>query len=69
MKTPDASILAPDSEKEQIYRDYHGKVYGYILSKINNAHDAEDLTSDVFVKIYAKLDTFSSSKASLSTSN
>ena len=54
-------------DKEKIYRDYHDKVYGYIVSKINNPHDAEDLTADVFVKIYAKLDTFDENKASLST--
>lgn len=53
--------------KEKIYLDYRDKVYGYIVSKINNPHDAEDLTADVFVKIYAKLDTFDKSKASLST--
>ena len=54
-------------DKEKIYRDYYEKVFGYILSKINNPHDAEDLTGDVFVKIYAKLDNFDENKASLST--
>ena len=54
-------------DKEILYREYYGKVYGYIVSKINNPHDAEDLAADVFVKIYAKLDTFDENKASLST--
>ncbi|MBQ0084244.1 MAG: sigma-70 family RNA polymerase sigma factor, partial [Clostridiales bacterium] len=54
-------------DKEKIYFEYHEKVFGYILSKINNQHDAEDLTADLFVKIYAKLDTFDKNKASLST--
>ena len=53
--------------KEEIYKTYYGKVYGYFVSKINNAHNAEDLTSDVFVKIYEKIDSFDESKASLST--
>ena len=54
-------------DKEKIYRDYYEKVFGYILSKINNQFDAEDITSDVFVKVYAKLDTFDETKSSLST--
>ena len=56
-----------DVQKEKIYRDYHGKVYGYISSKINNAQAAEDLAANVFVKIYEKLDSFDEGKASLST--
>lgn len=56
-----------DKQKEQLYRDYHGKVYGYIRSKINSIQDAEDLAADVFLKIYEKIDSFDESKASLST--
>lgn len=54
-------------DKEKIYSEFHRKVYGYILSKVGNSHDAEDIAADVFVKLYAKLDTFDESKASLST--
>ena len=53
--------------KEKIYRDYHGKVCGYIRSKISSAQDAEDMAADVFVKVFEKLDSFDESKASLST--
>ncbi len=56
-----------DMQNEKIYHDYHGKVFGYMCSKIGNYHLAEELTSDVFVKIYEKLDTFDETKASLST--
>lgn len=56
-----------DTLKEQIYREYHSKVYGYLLSKMNHAQNAEDLTSDVFIKVYEKLDSFDETKASLST--
>ena len=55
------------TQKEAIYRDYHGKVSGYIRSKINSPQDAEDITADVFLKVYEKLDTFDETKASLST--
>ncbi len=54
-------------DKEKIYRDYHGKVFGYIRSKTNSLQDAEDLTADVFVKVFEKLDSFDEGKASLST--
>lgn len=56
-----------DIQKREIYRDYHGKVFGYIISKVNDTVTAEDLTSDIFVKIYEKLDSFDETKASLST--
>ncbi len=54
-------------DKEIIYREYHGKVFSYIRSKINNPQDAEDLSSEVFLKVYEKLDTFDETKASFST--
>lgn len=54
-------------DKDKIYRDYQGKVYGYILSKVNSPQDAEDIAADVFLKVYEKLDSFDESKASLST--
>lgn len=56
-----------EQNKADIYTDYHDKVMGYLVSKINNTHLAEDICSDVFLKVYEKLDTFDSSKASLST--
>ena len=60
-------MIRTDKQKEEIYRDYYGKVYGYFVSKINNSHTAEDLASDVFLKVYEKLDTFDDTKASIST--
>ena len=54
-------------DKDKIYREYQGKIYGYALSKVNNPQDAEDITSDVFLKVYEKLVTFDETKASLST--
>ncbi len=52
---------------EQLYREYHGKVYGYVYLRLRNHADAEDLTSDIFAKIVEKLDTFDPEKASYST--
>ena len=60
-------MMITAAQKEQIYRDYHGKVYGYIRSRVNSVQDAEDLASDVFMKIFEKLESYDESKASLST--
>ena len=60
-------MIITDSLKEEIYVKFHGKVMGYLVSKLNNRDTAEDLAADVFLKVYEKLDTFDESKASLST--
>lgn len=52
---------------EDIYISYHDKVSAYIRGKLDNHHDAEDLVSQVFEKVYGKIQTFDESKASLST--
>lgn len=52
---------------ERIYKEYGSKVMGYIRSHINNYSDAEDLHSDVFMKVFDKLDSFDSSASSIST--
>ena len=56
-----------EEEKTKLYEDYSLKVRNYILSQVNDFTLAEDLTSDVFVKVYSNIDTFDSKKASLST--
>ena len=53
--------------KEEIYKEYHGKVFGYFITHLRSPEDAEDLTADVFVKVYKALDGFDPSKASIST--
>ncbi len=52
---------------EQIYAAYSGKVMGYIMARVQQRADAEDLCADVFEKIYRKLGEFDPGKASLST--
>lgn len=53
--------------KTDIYTDYYKKVLGYLKSQVNNTETAQDIASDVFIKVYEKLDSFDESKASLST--
>lgn len=52
---------------DALYRDYRDKVYGYLYNRTKNPHDAEDLTSCVFIKVYDKLSLFDPDKASIST--
>lgn len=56
-----------DQSKSELYRNYHGKIYTYIHSKVNDSSLAEDLCSDVFLKVYEKIDSFDEKKASFST--
>ncbi len=53
--------------QEEIYLQYRDKVFGYVKNHVNSIEDAEDITSDIFVKIFSKLDTYDDSKASIST--
>ena len=52
---------------ETVYKEYHDKVFAYIRSKVNNNEDAEDLCSEVFLKIQKKLAEYDDEKASVST--
>ncbi len=58
-------MIRPDAE--QIYLDYRGKVMGYILARVRNRAEAEDLCMDVFEKVQRKLPDFDQEKASIST--
>lgn len=54
-------------QQEAVYAAYCEKVRRYISGKLTDQVEAEDLTSEVFLKIYEKIDTFDSSLASVST--
>lgn len=59
--------MSKDITAEQLYIKYKDKVFGYIYNRIHNHADAEDLTSDVFMKVVAHIDDYSPEKASAST--
>ena len=42
----------------QLYETYVGRVYRYILYRVHNPSDAEDLTEDVFLRMLDSLKTF-----------
>ena len=60
-------MVITEELKTKIYQDYAKKVQSYIWSKVGDQYVAEDLCSEVFLKVYSKLDTFDDSKASIST--
>lgn len=55
------------TEKEELYREYRDKVSGYVFSKLYDTKDAEDLVSEIFLKVYEKYSTFDPARASVST--
>lgn len=51
---------------EEIYSSYEKPVYNYVLRMVQDKPLAEDLTQDIFIKIYQNLTKFRG-EASLST--
>ncbi len=49
----------------EMVRTHHKRVYGLCYRFTGNAADAEDLTQDVFLKIYANLASFDAARGSL----
>ena len=52
---------------DELYQRYSPRVFGYLLQRLNgNVEEAEDLTTDVFTRVYAKIDGFQPQGAPLS---
>ncbi len=49
----------------ELVRTHHRRVYGLCYRFTNNPADAEDLTQDVFLKIYSNLASFDTNRGSL----
>lgn len=43
---------------EEVYRAYAGAVYAVFLALLKNASDAEDLTADLFVRLWEKAGSY-----------
>lgn len=41
-----------------MYEAHVGRIYGFVFSQVGNREEAEDLTSQVFLKVYNSLDRF-----------
>jgi RNA polymerase sigma-70 factor (ECF subfamily) len=52
---------------DELYARYSPRVFGYLFQRLNgNAEEAEDLTADVFTRVYEKIDAFQPQGAPLS---
>lgn len=60
-------MILTEQEKTDLYAEYSVKVQRYLQSRLNNREIAEDLCTDVFMKVFEKLDSYDKSKASIST--
>jgi RNA polymerase sigma-70 factor (ECF subfamily) len=54
------------NELEHIYNHYNKRVYNTVLSYVQNAEDAEEITQDVFLEVYRSSENFKGD-SSLST--
>ena len=52
---------------EKIYLAYREKVFRYVRGKVRNLADAEDVTSEIFLKVQTSLGSYDEEKATLST--
>ena len=52
---------------EKIYLEYKEKVFRYVRGKVASTADAEDVTSEIFLKVQTSLDSYNEEKATLST--
>jgi len=41
-----------------IYNRYAGKIYRFLLAHLDNEHDAEDLTEEIFFRVWKALSTY-----------
>jgi len=51
-------MAAPPLDFEELYRQFKSKVFGTAYRMLSNYADAEDVTQDVFVKVFKKLSSF-----------
>ncbi|MCL2056546.1 MAG: sigma-70 family RNA polymerase sigma factor [Oscillospiraceae bacterium] len=52
---------------ESLYGEYFPKVYNYIFYRLLDRDRADDLVSEVFTRVFEKLDTYDEGKAKFST--
>ena len=55
------------SFQAEVYDLYYNKVFGYVLNRVRSKADAEDITSDVFLKLLSKSDEFDLKRPGAST--
>jgi len=51
----------------EIFNSYYDKIYSFTLMRVGNIHDAEDITSKVFIKVAENLETYKPELSAFST--
>ena len=60
-------MCTKDSIQAEVYSRYYDKVFGYVQNRVRNKADAEDITSEVFLKIFSKPDALDLKRPGAST--
>ena len=64
VNTPSDSVLIARFQSgdegvfDELYHRHHSRIHAVILSVVSNPDDAQDLTQEVFLQAYQRLDTF-----------
>lgn len=62
-----AAIVSGDETVfDELFRRYHGRVFGFALRRVGRAADAEDIVQEVFLQVHRSLASYQG-RASLST--
>ncbi len=59
--------MSKDIKFDDIYKEYKNLVYNLSLQYVQNTSDAEDITQEIFVKVYQHMDKYDASLASFKT--
>jgi DNA-directed RNA polymerase specialized sigma24 family protein len=59
--------LEPPLPCENLYHQYHLRIYRYLRAHLKNDDDAADLTQQVFFQVWMRLPTYQPAKGSFST--
>src|SRR5581483_5131366 len=56
----EGSAERPAQERDfaSVYAQHVGRVYGFVFSQVGNREEAEDLTSQIFLKVFSSLSRF-----------
>ena len=60
-------MMTQRPDVEELYREYRDKLLYYINGKVHSPDDAEDILSEVFIKVTRFNDSFDAQKASVQT--